>query len=60
VDFSSGTVTKLADKVLQNNQHFTFTTDGAVTLNDAYTNLPGRLVLSDFTCTGTKDGGGKK
>ena len=60
VDFSTGTVTKVADKVLRNTQHFTFTTDGAVTVNDAPTSLPGRLELSDVTCTGTKDGGGKK
>jgi len=59
VTFDTGTVTKLADKVLANTQHFTFMTSGAVTLVDAETNLPGRLQLSDFSCVGTK-GGGKK
>jgi len=36
------------DKVLGNTQHFYVTSDG--TLTGAYTNLPGRLVLSDFSC----------
>lgn len=37
-------------------QHFYVTTDGAATLVSASTNLPGRLVLSDFTCNpGGKD-----
>ena len=41
-----------ADKVNQNNQHFTIT--GGTTLDGASTNLPGRLVLSDFTCEAEK------
>ena len=37
-----------SSKVLSNTQHFYCT--GAGTLLGASTNLPGRLVLSDFTC----------
>jgi hypothetical protein len=37
-----------AATVLQNVQHFFCTASGA--LESASTNLPGRLVLSDFTC----------
>ena len=59
--FSGGiTASTGPSKVLSSTQHFFVTTDGAATLISATTNLPGRLVLSDFTCTGTKDGGGKK
>ena len=51
ISFSTG-----PSAVNARNQHFLVTTDGGATLVDASTNLPGRLVLSDFTC----DGGGKK
>lgn len=47
--FSDGTVWAVApSKVLNNTQHFFVESSG--TLIDAETNLPGRLVLSDFTC----------
>ena len=45
-----------ASSVSRNNQHFDITTAGDAALVDASTTLPGRLVLSDFTC----DDGGKK
>lgn len=45
---SGDACTKTADKVLGNTQHFTCTAAGA--LESACTNLPGRLVLSDFSC----------
>jgi hypothetical protein len=45
-------IVQLADKVLKNNQHFTIT--GGTVLEDASTNLPGMLVLSDFTCESKK------
>lgn len=40
--------TASASKVNSSNQHFYCTASGALT--SASTNLPGRLVLSDFTC----------
>jgi hypothetical protein len=47
--FSSGnTCTVDASKVLGNTQHFICVAGG--TLTGASTNLPGRLVLSDFSC----------
>jgi hypothetical protein len=47
--FSSGdSCTVTASKVNQNTQHFYCIAAGA--LQSASTNLPGRLVLSDFTC----------
>lgn len=47
--FSDGTVWNVAPyKVLANTQHFQVESSG--TLLSAETNLPGRLVLSDFTC----------
>jgi len=47
--WSSGdTCTVSASKVNNSNQHFFCTASG--TLLSATTNLPGRLVLSDFTC----------
>lgn len=47
--WSSGdTCTVVASAVNQNTQHFFCTASGALT--SASTNLPGRLVLSDFTC----------
>lgn len=45
---SGNTCTVSPSKVLGNTQHFNCT--GAGTLLGASTNLPGRLVLSDFTC----------
>lgn len=51
--WSSGdTCTASASTVNPNNQHFFCTASG--TLLSASTNLPGRLVLSDFSC-GTKE-----
>jgi hypothetical protein len=48
--WSSGdTCTVSPSKVLSNTQHFNCVASG--TLLSASTNLPGRLVLSDFTCT---------
>jgi hypothetical protein len=48
--FSSGvTCTTGPSKVLSSVQHFYCGSSGALT--GASTNLPGRLVLSDFTCT---------
>jgi hypothetical protein len=38
--------------VLTNNQHFMCTAEGALTF--AQTNLPGKLVLSDWTCSDQK------
>jgi hypothetical protein len=40
-------------KVLANTQHFTCTAEGALT--SASTNLPGNLVLSDWTCSPVKN-----
>jgi hypothetical protein len=54
--FSDGTSwTVEASKVLNTTQHFYV--ESAGTLLDASTNLPGRLVLSDYSC---EDGGEKK
>jgi hypothetical protein len=51
--WSSGeTCTVLASKVLSSTQHFYCTASG--TLLSASTNLPGKLVLSDFACEDTK------
>lgn len=48
--WSSGdSCTVSASKVLSNTQHFNCIASGA--LLSASTNLPGRLVLSDFSCT---------
>jgi hypothetical protein len=47
--WSSGdTCTVSASKVLGSTQHFNCTASGALT--SASTNLPGKLVLSDFSC----------
>ncbi len=51
VVFDNAVIVQGATKVNRSNQHFTFEHVGG-TLVDASTNLPGRLVLSDFTCTG--------
>jgi hypothetical protein len=52
-EFSDGTVwTVEASKVNASNQHFYVESTG--TLLSAETNLPGRLVLSDFTCDDSK------
>jgi hypothetical protein len=40
--------------VLKNVQHYYFNIDGSDTLTDAYTSLPGMLVLSDWECTPDK------
>jgi hypothetical protein len=54
--FSTGTVTTGPSAVNSNVQHFIVQTTGDVTLVNASTNLPGRLVLSDLTCDeGKKD-----
>ena len=51
--FTDGTVwTVGASKVLSSVQHFYV--ESAGTLESATTNLPGRLVLSDFSCTDVK------
>lgn len=51
--FSDGTVWNVApSKVNQSNQHFYVESSG--TLISASTTLPGRLVLSDFSCDDTK------
>ena len=52
--FSSGTVVTVASAVLQKTQHFNVSAAG--TLIDASTNLPGKLVLSDFSCEEPKKG----
>ena len=52
--WSSGNTCNVSpSKVLSSTQHFYCT--GAGTLLGASTNLPGKLVLSDFTCTDIKD-----
>jgi len=49
--FSCGPETVTAFKVNPNgNQQFTVETTGNCTLMNAHTNLPGKLVLSDFVC----------
>lgn len=54
-NFSGGlTVTTGAGAVNQKTQHFFVSTTGGATLLSASTNLPGRLVLSDFTCDDDK------
>jgi hypothetical protein len=51
--FSDGSVWNVApSSVLQNTQHFYVESTG--TLVDATTTLPGRLVLSDFSCEDVK------
>lgn len=45
---SGNSCTVTASKVLGSTQHFYCTASG--TLTSAVTNLPGRLVLSDFSC----------
>lgn len=54
------TVTVGATTVLNNTQHFFVSTLEGATLVNASTNLPGRLVLSDFTCDGGKKDPPKK
>ena len=49
--FDSGSQGPLGPSAVNNRvQHFYVYTYGAATLLDAYTDLPGRLVLSDFSC----------
>jgi hypothetical protein len=48
---SGNTCTVSASKVLGSTQHFYCTASGALT--SAVTDLPGKLVLSDFSCTCT-------
>lgn len=51
--FTDGTVWNIGpSKVLANTQHFIVESTG--TLVSAETNLPGRLVLSDFSCEDVK------
>ena len=50
--FSSGTCTTGPSKVNSHTQHFYCTASG--TLLAASTNLPGKLVLSDFSCNTTE------
>jgi len=53
--FSGGvTVTTGPAAVNQKTQHFFVSTTGGATLLSASTNLPGRLVLSDFACDDDK------
>lgn len=47
--FTNGTCTEGASAVNQNTQHF-FCVGFGPTLDGASTNLPGKLVLSGFTC----------
>jgi hypothetical protein len=55
--FSGGlTVTTDPSAVNKNTQHFIVETTGDVTLLDAETDLPGRLVLSDVSCDEGKKG----
>jgi hypothetical protein len=56
VQFSTGTVSKAADKVTPGGvHHWTFLTSGATTLIGASSNLPnGNLNLSDFSCRTVK------
>jgi hypothetical protein len=50
-NFSCGSVTtSIPSHVTPGTIHFEVLTDGSCTLLSASTNLPGRLVLSDFTC----------
>lgn len=50
---SGNSCTATAYKVNLNNQHFRCT-DMSGALDGAFTDLPGKLVLSDFTCTRIK------
>jgi len=50
VIFTSGTQMVAASTVNNRNQHFNVYTTGAATLVSASTDLPGRLVLSDYSC----------
>jgi hypothetical protein len=50
---SGNTCTVSASAISKNTQHFNCTASGA--LLNAATNLPGRLVLSDYTCTEIKE-----
>lgn len=54
-NFSGGlTVTTGPASVNKNTQHFFVSTTGGATLVGASTDLPGRLVLSDFSCDDDK------
>ncbi len=53
VTFSDGVVIHGADKVNRNTQHFTVESTGTL-LGATTGDLPGRLVLSDFSCEGDK------
>ena len=56
VIFNDGAITISvgAGKVTSSTQHFFVTTDVGATLTSASTNLPGKLVLSDFACGPSK------
>lgn len=51
--FSTGSCTTTPSAINKNNQHFYCISSG--TLIGANTNLPGRLVLSDYTCNEVKE-----
>jgi hypothetical protein len=44
------TIQEGPDKVLRNVQHYYVNIDGDDVLSDAWTQLPGKLVLSDYDC----------
>lgn len=52
VHFTGGDVSGTADKVNKNNQQWTIS--GTGTLTGAHSNLPGFIVLSDYTCRSKK------
>ena len=57
-NFSGGQVVALADHITPGTQHWTI--EGTGTLTGASTNLPGRLVLSDYECDEKKEEDPKK
>ena len=56
--FSTGTIVdSTPDKVNRSVMHWTISTPAGATLNDANTgSVPGNLVLSDYSCEGSKKG----
>ena len=56
--FSTGTIVdSTPDKINKNVMQWFVSTPAGATLNDANTgSVPGKLVLSDFTCEGSKKG----
>ena len=51
--FSCGEFTVMPSHVTRGTIHFNVLTSGSCTLEDAFTDLPGKLALSDFTCAPT-------